>query len=87
MGSPNVVSSTFERISSINFLLVCLMSQSWDNVANMHDHLLIVQNIYRDIVHAQTVSCLGKLVISTVCMRRWKRLHPMDKLVMNFKSK
>ena len=21
---------------------VCLMSQSWDNVASMHDHLLIV---------------------------------------------
>ena len=28
------------------------MSQSWDSVASMHDHLLT----------AQTVSCLGKIV-------------------------
>ena len=24
-------------------ITVCLMSQSWDNVANMHDHLLTVR--------------------------------------------
>ena len=26
----------------ISLQQVCLMSQSWDNVASMHDHLLIV---------------------------------------------
>ena len=41
------------------------MSQSWDSVASMHDHLLTV-HIY--VVHAQTVSCLGKIV-------HWYRAH------------
>ena len=40
---------------------VCLMSQSWDNLASMHDHLYMLTK-HRDIVHAQTVSCLGKIV-------------------------
>ena len=38
------------------------MSQSWDNVASVHDHLLTVRaHKDRDIV--QTVSCLGKIVL------------------------
>ena len=37
------------------------MSQSWDNLASMHDHLYMPTK-HRDIVHAQTVSCLGKIV-------------------------
>ena len=40
----------------IHVLQVCLMSQSWDNVPSMHDHLLTVQ------AHKTTVSCLGKIV-------------------------
>ena len=54
------------------YIQVCLMSQSWDNVASMHGHLLSVH-----VVHAQTVS---RLPISTVRMRRLKRLqrpHPL----------
>ena len=37
---------------------VCLMSQSWDTVASMHD-----QYMHGDIVHVQTVSCLGSKFI------------------------
>ena len=35
------------------------MSQSWDNLASMHDHLYMLIK-HRDIVHAQTVG-LGTL--------------------------
>ena len=55
------------------------MSQSWDNVVSMHDHLLTV-HAHKIIVHAQTASCLGQ--DSTVRMRRLKRLrrpHPHSK--------
>ena len=35
------------------------MSQSWDNVASMHDHLLTVHaHKHRDVVYVQIVSCL-----------------------------
>ena len=37
------------------------MSQSWDNVASMHDHLLTVHaHKHRDIVYAQTSILPGK---------------------------
>ena len=43
---------------------VCLMSQSWDNVASMHDHryLLTVHAEHRDVyvVYAQTIDLPGK---------------------------
>ena len=42
----------------------CLMSQSWDNVASVHDHLLTG--------HAHKT--FRNSIISTVCMRRFKRL-------------
>ena len=37
---------------------VCLMSQSWDNVASvtLYDQYMLTKQ--RDIVHVQTVSCL-----------------------------
>ena len=55
------------------------MSQSWDSVASMHDHLLTV-HIY--VVHAQTYPAWARLSNGTVRMRRWKRLqrpHPLAK--------
>ena len=46
----------------IIYLQVCLISQSWDNVVSMHDHLLTVRlTKHRNVVHAQTGSCLGKI--------------------------
>ena len=36
------------------------MSQSWDNVARMHDQYMLTK--HRDIVHAQTVSYLCKII-------------------------
>ena len=63
---PLFVNVSAEEIRRAHFfvsivLQVCLMSQSWDNLASMHDHLYMPTK-HRDIVHAQTVSCLGKIV-------------------------
>ena len=49
-------------------LQVCLMSQSWDNMASMYDQYMLTK--HRDIVHVQTVSYL---CISIMRMRRWKQ--------------
>ena len=87
---PAIPSIFILQFYSIVFILVqvCLISQSWDNVASMHDHQLIVHAAHRhtNVVHAQTidlytmyaqtVSCLS---ISTVRTRRLKwlqRPHP-----------
>ena len=41
-------------------LQVCLMSQSYDNVVSMYDQYMLTKHARRDVVHAQTVSCLGQ---------------------------
>ena len=53
------------------------MSQSWDSVASMHDHLLTVHRSCTN-----SILAWARLSIGTVRMRRWKRLqrpHPLAK--------
>ena len=58
------------------------MSQSWDSVASMHDHQILL-TVHRQFMHKQ-YPAWARLSIGTVRMRRWKRLqrpHPLAKHV------
>ena len=58
MLSSTQMFTIIQNLTQSTQIILCLISQSWDNVASMHDHLLRVHAEHRDVVHAQTVLVL-----------------------------